>query len=231
MKATRCFPHDPERIAVVIRRDLRNGIGETLDYLFETQVLHKRSRYGYFNSTAGNRRIWPALLIAIEIYVCTGAVATFALLSLLPIKNLIALNYSIELEQILAGALVFVGTWLGLFWQEKRHLYSKWQYLAGLYNTVIQAGHSGEKLYCTRDVARVALSVDILELEMWAHKSFREEFRSTLADAIEKAHLAEPHVAEALNSKLTTNGIRKKVAAEYLASYQSDIFEYLDDQN
>lgn len=207
------------RKAVFIKRENKETIAAHIEFLIETAFLQKFDRNGYYNSCSGNLRLWATFVVACLV---SGMALVFAGLAygLCLHFGAAVLEVKFDFISLSAAAFVFTGFWIGLFWQEKSRIYSKWEYLAILYNDVIGRPVTSRDMYSERDILRIALAMDILKLEMWAHSSFDSVFKEILADAIHADLKLDKATAEEEVRHLCTTGIDRKRADKYLLDYQ-----------
>lgn len=94
-------------------------------------------------------------------------------------------DHTKNLITILLG---FFGTWGVLFWRERSSLYDKWKYLAGLYNQYVALGvgesEGAEDDEVKRKILMASLALDLIDLDMWSHVSYRTFFKRVLIKAL-----------------------------------------------
>lgn len=72
-----------------------------------------------------------------------------------------------------------------VYWNLWKDYHSKWMYCCDVFNEILKADESkSNKL-------RRGLAVDLLVLDLWSHRSFREFFRDCLGEAID-LYVQEP---------------------------------------
>lgn len=111
--------------------------------------------------------------------------------------------------------------WLGLnliiyanLWKD---YHSKWSYCSSLYNEII-------KQNCEK-VQRNLISnfaIDLLCLDMWAHRSFYSSFRNSVEEAIEHKY---QDCQSCQITKLNSGNFSENEIAEILEDYQSELVE------
>lgn len=88
---------------------------------------------------------------------------------------------------------MYGGIFAGLFYSERTSYYQKWGYLANLYNEVLKAKppyffrYDDNDIHSYRQSMCVALAIDIVQMEMWSHPSFKDvvlnQFFNTIQDS------------------------------------------------
>lgn len=185
---------------LVLRRKNESGLANGISLFIEYAILNRYSFFGYKNSVRVNLRMIG----------CAFVTALAASLLLVATPNLPPTGFA-ALGTLFAS----------LFIVERTSVYNKWQYLAGLYNKVIEAD-VGYK----REVLRVALVLDIIEMEMWSHRSFDDIFEDVLTEATArylekypfKISKAKYALDEPLFGKMT-----KQLAIEVVQKYQNEL--------
>lgn len=83
--------------------------------------------------------------------------------------------------------LSFLGFSSLLFWREKTSHYDKWKYLATLYNSYVTTPVTSDpSLQNNREILISSLALDLIDLDMWAHYSFRTFFKNILIKSMNK---------------------------------------------
>lgn len=185
--------------------------------IIERWFFLKRSVFGYWNSNSMNKRFIGSIFIS-------------ALLTLFISNYFLKLNDQLcenKLQQLATFAAIFST----LFWNERASYYSKWIYLANLYNEVIKekpfvlgSETDDTVIYSYKDSLTIALALDIVQMEMWSHDSFKDIIESCLIDAfkfIEKVEISKSELF------ILTNNMTKKSVINLLLEYQEYI---LNDQ-
>ena len=112
---------------------------------------------------------------------------TVLALLVLAIISVVAHQYGrIDLEPLendaWLGVLALIsGIFGATFINERASLHSKWQYLANTYTQAILMEDRA-----IQDHALSFLAHDILIMEMWAHKSFKQAFKDAIQESVEK---------------------------------------------
>ena len=71
------------------------------------------------------------------------------------------------------------------FWRENTKFVTKWDYAANLYNKIYFDSINSDQLDCPTILQmNLALSIDLLELHIWSHRSFINSFISSIEVAI-----------------------------------------------
>lgn len=164
------------RNRVLFRRDKIINLSENIDTQFVSKIvseimerflLFKRTPFGYWNNVSANLRFLAAAWVS---SIVTGIVY------LAPIK------YSVEFDKIAFLFQVFGATFVVYYWNDRTAYYNKWSYLANLYNECLKANpfipytveREKEKYFSYRNSLEHALAIDIIEMEMWSHRSFND---------------------------------------------------------
>ncbi len=142
-----------------------------LNYFIEYIVLSRYSFCGYKNNIKGNLRILSAISLTIFLgalvdFICNLFGITFSLVKL----NTGYIN--LEFSLLVTG----FGLCISTFILERSHLHKKWEFLAQLQNKVFETD-----LGIKRDILNATLTLHLIEMEMWSHKSFRDRFISAFA--------------------------------------------------
>lgn len=103
-------------------------------------------------------------------------------------------------------------------------MHSKWEYLADLYNRMLEQPFLSEtpQYFSCRESLKIALVIDSLTMGMWAHDSYYDTFESVIT----KAKVYEnkyPITYERMLSNLKQNGVGLQEAHDVLATYQAYI--------
>ncbi len=189
--------------------------------VFEVAILGKHEMCGYRNRVYANLRFIASLQF-------TAILLLIFLLFMLPFLCIFVDKISKmkpdDLISIWMGTIITFGSICGgVFWKEKTSIHSKWQYLAGLYNEVIKTPHTiDEKDYRKREILEIALSIDILKMDMWAHESFGVVFKDCLEAAI-RFYAVPSSSGEFMICHLSDTGISRYNANAYLSRYHSHL--------
>lgn len=133
---------------------LASGISQFVEYF----ILSRYSIFGYKNSPRANLRLLSSAMQTFLVACLVGIS-----LGLLRIYNFVGADTSNgwNLYWGLGGFLI------ASFVIERKNLHEKWSYLAGLRTKVLETD-IGPK----RDVLEMSLTIDLIDMEMWAHNSF-----------------------------------------------------------
>lgn len=204
-KAVKLLFTDHQDEVVTIFDRVNNGI-ETF--------LGKKDYAGYKNNVKGNLRIISAFQTTTLSY---GPILILAWLFLGDKFGEISGNV---FATIFVSYFGMIGA---LFVKEKNSLNDKWKYLASVYNDVIKITPEDHK-YNKREILLTALAIDILDMEMWSHRSFRDIFRTQLETSI-KETVENSRSAQYMIDHLDTEIISRSVAYAYLITYQQKLFD------
>ncbi len=100
-----------------------------------------------------------------------------------------------------------------IYWNMWKDFHSKWEYCCNLFNQTLSASTEG-----TKEKLRRALAVDLLILDMWAHRAFAEHFKEVLDEAIES--YPNPHYKNILKDKLAKSELTECEVQDILENYQ-----------
>lgn len=144
----------------------------------EVVLLQKISLFGYWNNVNMNLRFAGIAVVSLNgtmvIMLLTGE-------NVLPLST----SHPVSTSTITAFGAIFAT----VFWQERSAYYSKWSYLANLYNEVLKAKPSMPQNALTaeyhsyRKSLDIALAMDIIQMEMWSHPSYEPIVTQALKDA------------------------------------------------
>lgn len=101
-----------------------------------------------------------------------------------------------------------------IYWQTTAIFQKKWLYCNELYNTILSLN---EQDHYKRNILSNALSIDLLTLDLWAHRSFQDFFRDELNIAIKNIYS---------NSNPMLNTVIEKVNKGYFN--ENDILKILE---
>lgn len=154
--------------------DKPNSISEVFGHIIEYGIFNKYSFCGYKNCVRGNLKLLAVIFSSIPIGIFFyWSMRSFMLIGL--IKN----NLSpLDLKEGLTLLFAYWGFIISYFLLERGHNHKKWEYLANLYNTLISKDpYDDKEIY---NYLKAALVLDLIEMEMWSHKSFYEIFRDVI---------------------------------------------------
>lgn len=108
-----------------------------------------------------------------------------------------------------------------IYWQSAKIFYQKWHYCSNLYNKIISTDHKNHKeIYRTLSNA---LAIDLILLDLWAHRAFKEVFRDELKNAINNYDRLE--IRNSIFNKVNNNQLSENEALHILQAYQYKILE------
>lgn len=166
-------------------------------YVIEKFVLWRLQNWK--NNPRVNALIWKAILSVFSMTVIGAVIAV----SLYVAFNLLGPKQTFELGEIVEKlSKVYLKSWakLGLvlsgsitvaYWNMSTMFNKKWSYCADLYNKILAVPKSNHE---QRELLRNALAIDILTLDLWAHRSFSALFAEELLKAIDCAN-SESHAS------------------------------------
>ena len=157
-----------ETVLVIDEKHL--GLPAIFSALVEYGILNRYSFFGYKNSVRSNAKLCASFLTSSLILILF-----FVLFALLSGSDICPL---VSTKEIILG---WGGFLVSSFTIERKILYDKWQYLASLYNNIIGKPTNAPE----RNALNIALAIDLLDMEMWSHRSFRDFFYDTMIEAVE----------------------------------------------
>lgn len=163
---------------VILSDEKHSFLAGWLTAAIEYGVLNRYTIFGYKNSARANMRIFAALFLTLFL------VLVFALLNRLCGGSECAPSSTAPAGQVPLvnhPVAIFLGVLISAFIIERKTLYEKWTYLAGLYNSLLKEDPMAPRY----EPMRIALAIDLLDMEMWSHRSFRASFYDALLTAME----------------------------------------------
>ena len=140
--------------------------------------------FGYKNKVSGPKRLFAAIF-----QTGLGIAVSGIIISLLVVN--LRINFSPSAptqidQQAFVSVCTVIATFLGaVFWREQSDLHQKWQYLADLFNRIVELHPpENDSVYNMREHLLIGLAHDTLTMGMWAHRSFRTSFKEALERSI-----------------------------------------------
>ena len=93
----------------------------------------------------------------------------------------------VAVTSLLTGAASVVGTFSLVFWRMNDVYRKQWYYCQELYNEMLK--HDEER---TASLLANSLAMDLIVVDLWAHRSFRELFREEFWEALQLKYEREP---------------------------------------
>ena len=121
---------------------------------------------------------------------------------------------------------VLILLFTGSFIHERANLYSKWRYLADLFNSIITLQNASLK---HRDHILACHACDTLTLDMWAHESFRESFKLALRDAVRDKYKNDDLNYFNKLAEVARIGIGYEEALKLLGEHSGNTSDYIND--
>lgn len=179
-----CGFHSPPPRVIIhgLERDIR-----------ERLFLGRLERCGYGNNAKGSRKMLAALIQS-----------TWSILALYLLGRIFFPNVSIEHDEAVVSVLgVSAAIYAGCLVNERAGHYSKWNYLASLFNDI-----SKERTLDKSVIHRMGcLGQDILTMEMWNHYSFNPVFQEVLILSLLNQSSYDKTAASLELSKIYQQGI------------------------
>ncbi len=106
-----------------------------------------------------------------------------------------------------------------VYWNSSSLFNRKWTYCCDLYNEMLKLERGSQSNELRYKKLKNALAMDLIVLDMWAHRSFKELFRDELEIAIESTSISELKKNEAI-IKANLHKLTESEALEILQKYQ-----------
>lgn len=208
---------------VRVKKDIMDSTSDALqiaNVVLEVGLFLKLDSTGYYNNVRANLRLvaawWTATIVSLTAFNVYSWLLTLLLVDVQPFSQ----------ESVSTAVVGYFALWGGLFWREKVSIHNKWQYLAQLYNSLLEAEPSKKNRYRKRELLENALALDVLQLEMWSHESYAELFYCALKESINKTVFDGS--AEMICQSLSGVGIVRSEAKRHLLNYQQLLFSQSD---
>lgn len=194
------------------------SIFAALSEIIERYVFMKRSWAGYWNNVNANLRFISAFWFSGWI-----TAVTFFILYVCVKQESVSLFFT---KYALTGLKIFGTVFVAYYWNDRSAYYNKWKYLADLYNDYLKSPpyipHQVYRstVFSYRNSLKHALAMDIIEMEMWSHRSYRDFLYEILRDALiaEEPSLKTISKDELLRCRICT--MSKSQAIDLLARQQ-----------
>lgn len=119
---------------------------------------------------------------------------------------------------LLKISLTYFAAWTAAYWKMSDLYRKQWDYCSNLYNQTLS-----EKEETTRELLRNSLAIDLVTVDLWAHRSFAEMFKSELELAVKYG--GPDGSSSNLNmSKIENGTLLENDALELLEAYQTALF-------
>lgn len=192
----------------------------TLEFLmFKHQWLKNSPRGNYLVI----RAVWFSVVIPAFLLICFLVLAylvnvvqgKFILLETFSdfFTNPNPLNY-LNLSGFKKIGLPFLATVSIVYWKLWHDYHSKWTYCCGLFNDILKNSDKS----AVAEKLRRALAIDLLVLDLWAHRSFAEFFRDCLSEAI--IHYYKENALPLEIKNINAGKLTECQALKILESYQ-----------
>lgn len=108
------------------------------------------------------------------------------------------------------------------YWNMANMFNKKWEYCCRLYNEVlkVEAGTNGDA-----SRMRNSLAIDLLVVDLWAHRSFSQFFAVELEAAIKGIYGSESQAAKDNISNINSGNLTENRAMEFLEKWNSDLYQ------
>lgn len=190
--------------------NLSSSFSQRLSEWAEVWLLARISVFGYWNCVNMNLRFIGILLLS---FIWGSPILFFRYV--LEMKSLSASMYFATVGAIFTT----------LFWQERNSFYQKWKYLADLYNEILKAKPSivnpeGSNFdyFSYRNGLTVALAIDIVQMEMWSHVSYKDIVEAELRAALDEKRTVKFRTRKDFLNE--ANKLTKEQAVKILNEYQ-----------
>lgn len=163
-------------------------------------ILNRYSFFGYKNAVRANLRLFASL--GLTFFVISFFSFIFSIFRIDETNG--------NTSNLTTLWMACAGLFLSSFILERRNLHEKWQYLASLYNSIIEADLN------RKFELEYAFAMDLIDMEMWSHRSFREMFTRLTIKAYpistDEFELTEKEILKVL----TKQELNKQKAYSYL---------------
>lgn len=203
-----CWIEKNEEV-VFIKDEKHRGPFAMFSAIVEYGILNRYSIFGYKNATKNNSKL-----------LASGMMSVFILIAFIIVYRLLCSSYICPDLPVIDFIVAWFGFIISSFIIERKILYDKWQYLAKLYNDVISL--NDEKEEDKRDVLNAALAIDLLDMEMWSHRSFSEVFFSQMEEAVELDQIKLPRIVDFDVCYIKHKSVPKKEARKLLLKLQKE---------
>ncbi|AZZ37215.1 hypothetical protein CIK05_10595 [Bdellovibrio sp. qaytius] len=187
--------------------------------LMEYAILSRYSICGYKNNVRSNLRIVSAISLTLFMSLCISAIC-HQLGS--PIELVKAGKLSIVDSSIL---IAITGFCVSAFIIERGHLHKKWEMLAEQKIKVLETEPS-----LKRNILEAEFNLNLIEMEMWAHNSYRKDFSSFLKIALYNLKKSRSEVPVA-STCFEIHQIDKKEALDICRKYQRILIDHQKYEN
>ena len=191
--------------------------------IIENWVLWRRQKWK--NNPRVNYLIYRALLCLIVIVLFLFLILIFVFIFINPVVHFDSLGKEFKelctLENIVHLTFILAGSTSVVYWNMSHTFHKKWLYCAGLYNDIIKKEENKKNSSLKRKMAN-ALAIDLLVLDLWAHRSFSELFSDELKHAIENNNM-ESSKRSSLKEQMINQEMTEDKAKELLEEYQTQL--------
>lgn len=160
------FKNNPNDNCVLIADKHELNFFSISTFLVEYFVLNRYSFFGYKNHVKSNLRIMSSFMLTIFISIS-------AVIFIKVITGWEEHCFNLSVKEIFT---LFFGFLLSSFIIERKSLYEKWMYLSGVFNKIVENECKDVEAE-DYTALRACLALDILDMEMWSHASFRGFFK------------------------------------------------------
>lgn len=196
---------------IVLQEERNQGL---IHYCIEKFVLWRLQDWK--NNPRVNALIWKAVLSVISISAIGLVIAisfylffqifnseAFSALSLLEQISKVAFKSWVKLGMVLSGSITLA------YWNMSSMFNKKWSYCADLYNQILKTTD-----YNDRAFLRNSLAIDLLTLDLWAHRSFSTLFKDELLLAAK--HCFTPETLDRETKRILSGKYSESEAARLL---------------
>lgn len=140
----------------------------------------------------------------------------------------------VSTESLVKYSIGFFSSVAGVHWHHRRVYASQWKYCADLYNEIIKIVVDNYKNEKIKNRLILALCIDLIDLDMWAHKSFSEMFKNEIFESIDWLTKTNPKECltlfnevdfEKIKFNIISEGIYEDQAKEVLLAHLSQILD------
>lgn len=145
--------------------------------------------------------------VAVGFFVATYGAARFGIISL---RDLFPGHESLTFSNVMKFTMPTIAGLSVAYWNVSTMYNRKWNYCADLYNKMLATEDA-----TARAQLRNALAIDLLVLDLWAHRSFRELFRDELESSL-YATYKDQSIIDGKITDISEGKMCEKIAHELL---------------
>ncbi|MES2801021.1 MAG: hypothetical protein V4654_00890 [Bdellovibrionota bacterium] len=201
----------------IIILDTPKNLIEYFIYGIEYVIFCRYSFCGYKNYVRSNLRIFSAISLTAFLGIFINAICIVFGQSVSFFKVVAGIQ-TLDFP-LLASAIAFC---ISTFILERSHLHKKWEFLANLQNKILETD-----LGLKREILETTLTLHLIEMEMWSHKSFVDKFNVVMTSAVFTYKQADPINNQSIFFKKNTGPrhFDKATAYDVVIKYKNILLE------